>query len=54
MKKDFLKEYGIGLAVGFAIFSAAILLCVVTGSLKLTGFSASFTPGIFCCSGLGL
>lgn len=53
VKKDFLKEYGIGLVVGFAIFSAAVLLCVVTGSLKLTGFSASFTPGIFLLFGLG-
>lgn len=53
VKKDFLKEYGVGLVVGFAIFSAAVLLCVVTGSLKLTGFSASFTPGIFLLFGLG-
>lgn len=53
VKKDFLKEYGVGLVMGFAIFSAAVLLCVVTGSLKLTGFSSSFRAGIFLLFGLG-
>lgn len=53
VKKDFLKEYGIGLNAGFVVFSAAVFLCIVTGSLKLTGFSPTFTPGIFLLFGLG-
>ncbi len=46
-KKGFVGEYISGLGVGFAIFSAAVLICVLTGSLKLEGLSATFAPGIF-------
>lgn len=53
VKKDMVKEYGIGLAVGFVIFSVAVLLCVVTGSLKLSGISSTFSFGIFILFGLG-
>lgn len=53
VKRDILKEYGIGLAVGFVIFSAAVLLCVLTGSLKLNGFSSTFALGTFVLFGLG-
>ncbi len=42
VKKGMLKEYGLGLIVGFAIFSLAVLLCTVTGSLKLSGISSTF------------
>ena len=52
VKKDMFKEYGIGLAVGFAIFTIAVLLCVVTGSLKL-GASANFALGTWILFGLG-
>ena len=52
IKKDMFKEYGIGLAVGFAIFTIAVLLCVVTGSLKL-GASANFAFGTWILFGLG-
>lgn len=52
MKKDMWKEYGIGLVVGFAIFTIAVLLCVVTGSLKL-GASANFALGTWILFGLG-
>lgn len=42
VKKGMLKEYGIGLIVGFVIFSLAVLFCAVTGSLKLSGISSTF------------
>lgn len=41
------KEYLCGMAVGFGIFSVAVLICVVTGSLKIQGLSATFSVGIF-------
>lgn len=46
-KKGMFKEYFIGLAVGFLIFSAAVLICVLTGSLKMEGFSPTFSMGMF-------
>lgn len=52
MKKDMFKEYGIGLIVGFAIFTIAVLLCVITGSLKL-GASVNFALGTWILFGLG-
>lgn len=52
-KKNMWKEYGIGLIVGFVIFSVAVLLCVVTGTLKITGFSDTFVIGTFILFGLG-
>lgn len=42
VKKGILKEYGLGLIIGFVIFSLAILFCVVTGSLELSGISSTF------------
>lgn len=53
VKKGIFKEYLIGLLVGFVIFSAAVLLCVVTGSLNITGLSSTFSVGIFLLFGLG-
>lgn len=53
VKKGFLKEYIIGLLVGFVIFSAAVLLCIVTGSLNITGLSSTFSVAIFLLFGLG-
>ncbi len=52
VKKDMVKEYGIGLVVGFAIFTVAVLICMVTGSLKL-GVSSNFALGTFILFGLG-
>ena len=52
VKKDMFKEYGIGLVVGFAIFTIAVLICAVTGSLKL-GASANFALGTWILFGLG-
>lgn len=34
-KKGMLAEYGIGLIVGFVMFSAAVLICLATGSVKI-------------------
>lgn len=41
------KEYIIGIVAGFLVFSAAVLLCVVTGALKLGGMSPAFSAGTF-------
>ncbi|MGN0427695.1 MAG: lysostaphin resistance A-like protein [Agathobacter sp.] len=35
-KGNFLKEYGIGLVVGFVLFSVAVLIALVTGSLTFS------------------
>lgn len=51
-KEGMLKEYGIGLVVGFAIFTIAVLLCVITGSLKL-GASGNFALCTWILFGLG-
>lgn len=51
-KEGMLKEYGIGLGVGFVIFSIAVLLCLITGSLQL-GASANFALGTWILFGLG-
>lgn len=47
------KEYLCGMGVGFVIFSVAVLLCVVTGSLKIQGLSATFSIGVFVMFLLG-
>lgn len=47
------KEYLSGMGIGFAIFSLAVLICVVTGSLKIQGLSATFSIGIFILFLLG-
>lgn len=41
------KEYACGLGAGLALFSAAVLLCAVTGSLQFRGLSPEFSLGIF-------
>ncbi|MDE6387259.1 MAG: CPBP family intramembrane metalloprotease [Lachnospiraceae bacterium] len=41
------KDYLIGFGMGFVLFSAAVLLCVLTGALKIDGFSGTFNIGIF-------
>ena len=46
-RKGFLAEYISGAVVGFVIFSVAVLICVLTGSLKLEGFSSTFAIGTF-------
>lgn len=46
-KKGFVLEYLAGFGIGFAIFSTAVLICIVTGSLQITGLSGTFTIGVF-------
>jgi len=42
-KNKFATEYAKGLLIGFAIFSVAVLICVFTGSLKISGISPEFS-----------
>ena len=53
VKKGMGKEYGLGLLAGFVFFSAAVLLCVVTGTLEITGLSETFSWGVFILFALG-
>lgn len=53
VKKGMGKEYGIGLLSGFLFFSSAVLLCIVTGTLKITGLSETFSRGVFILFALG-
>lgn len=41
------KDYLIGFGMGFVAFSASVLLCVLTGTLKIDGLSGSFNIGVF-------
>lgn len=52
-KKGLAKEYLIGAAGGFAVFAIAVLLSVVTGSLRFEGVSDTFSLGIFVLFLLG-
>lgn len=47
------KEYMCGTGIGFVMFSVAVLICVLTGSLKIRGLSATFSAGIFILFVLG-
>lgn len=46
-REGIIKEYIIGIVAGFLVFSAAVLLCVVTGALELGGMSPAFSAGTF-------
>lgn len=39
VKKNFAKQYLAGLGIGFVVFSAAVLFCVITGGLTFNGGS---------------
>lgn len=41
------REYLIGSGAGFIAFSAAVLLGILTGALKIEGFSGTFRIGMF-------
>lgn len=41
------KDYLVGMGMGFVLFSAAVLLCALTGALKIEGFSGTFHIGVF-------
>lgn len=47
------KEYLKGLGFGFLVFSAAVLICVLTGSLRIEGISEGFAAGTFLLFVLG-
>ncbi len=47
VKKGAVKEYIKGIAAGFVLFSAAVLICMATGALKIEGMSKTFTMGTF-------
>lgn len=53
VKKDMIKEYLSGFLMGFLFFTAAVLICVVTGAVKFNGFSRSFSIGMFLLFLLG-
>lgn len=46
-RKGMGREYLVGAGVGALVFSAAVLLCVATGSLRLEGISPTFRPVMF-------
>lgn len=46
-KKGMFKEYIFGSIAGFVVFSAAVLIGVITGALKIEGINASFSVWIF-------
>lgn len=47
------KEYLVGIVVGFVMFSSAVLICVVTGAIKIEGVSETFSIGMFILFLLG-
>lgn len=53
IKKGMLKEYGLGMLLGFAFFSVCVLLGVLFGGLKIEGISPEFSIGIFVVYLLG-
>ncbi len=52
-KKGLIVEYIRGIIVGFVLFSAAVLICVFTGSLEMKGLSGTFAVGTFLCFTVG-
>ena len=53
IKKGMLKEYGLGMLLGFAFLSVCVLLGVLFGGLKIEGISPEFSIGIFVAYLLG-
>ena len=53
IKKGMLKEYALGMLLGFAFFSVCVLLGVLFGGLKIEGISSEFSIGIFVAYLLG-
>lgn len=52
-RKGAIKDYLVGIAAGFLVFSAAVLICVLTGALRLEGFAETFGIGMFVLFVLG-
>ena len=53
IKKGMLKEYALGMLLGFSFFSVCVLLGVLFGGLKIEGISPEFSIGIFVAYLLG-
>ena len=53
VKKNMVKEYLLGLLLGFLFFSACVGLAVLTGGLKFDGISKTFSFGVFILYLLG-
>ena len=53
IKKGMLKEYALGMLLGFAFFSVCVILGVLFGGLKIEGISPEFSIGIFVAYLLG-
>lgn len=47
------REYLIGIAVGFVMFSSAVLICVAAGAIRIEGVSETFSIGMFILFVLG-
>lgn len=47
VKQGALKEYLKGIVIGFLMFSLAVLICVLTGSLKISGIKDTFELPVF-------
>lgn len=52
-KDRIIPEYLIGLLVGFGAFTAGLLICVLTGSLEITGLSKNLNIGVILLFFLG-
>lgn len=52
-KKGLVKEYLIGAAAGFAVFSLAVCICILTGSVTFNGISDAIAPGMLILFLLG-
>lgn len=53
VKRGLLKEYALGILVGAVMFTVAVLLCTITGSISITGFSPGFALGAILLFFLG-
>ena len=52
-RKNLLRDYFLGLGVGIALFSAAVLLCIITGTADFLGIAEGFSINIITLFFLG-
>ena len=53
VKKNWVKQYLLGCVVGFVMFSVAVGICVLTGSVSFAGVSSTFQVGLWILFLLG-
>ena len=53
VKKNWVKQYLLGCVVGFVMFSVAVGICVLTGSVSFVGVSSTFQVGLWILFLLG-